>query len=95
MAGPLVAAINARMPGVRLHLVESSSAKLQEQLYDGRIDMALVLHENAETVGDGQSHDDMVLEPLLGKIPRIGTSDWSAGLLQRESTVQAVMNPSL
>lgn len=52
-AGPLAARVRAEMPGVRLHLVESASAQLEEHLRDGRVDMAVVLREDAASVGDG------------------------------------------
>lgn len=50
--GPLTAAVRAQMPGVRLHLVEGASALLEEQLREGRLDMAVVLREDAASVGD-------------------------------------------
>lgn len=53
-AGPLAAAVRQRMPGVRLHLVEGASAPLEEQLRDGRLDMAVVLREDAADIGDEQ-----------------------------------------
>jgi DNA-binding transcriptional LysR family regulator len=58
-AGPLIAAVRAQMPGVRLHLVEGASAQLEEQLREGRLDMALVLREDAASVGD---------EPILARV---------------------------
>lgn len=59
-AGPLVAAVRARMPGVRLHLVEAASALLEEHLREGRLDMAVVLREDAASVGD---------ERVLARVP--------------------------
>lgn len=53
-AGPLAALVRDRMPGVRLHLVEAASAQLEEQLREGRLDMAVVLREDAAAIGDGQ-----------------------------------------
>ena len=53
-AGPLAATVRRQMPGVRLHLVEGASAQLEEQLREGRLDMAVVLREDAASVGDGQ-----------------------------------------
>lgn len=52
--GPLVAQVRARMPGVRLHLVEGASAQLEEQLREGRLDMAVVLRENPDDIGDAR-----------------------------------------
>jgi DNA-binding transcriptional LysR family regulator len=50
--GPLCVAVRAQMPGVRLHLVEGASAQLEEQLREGRLDMAMVPREDAAAVGD-------------------------------------------
>jgi DNA-binding transcriptional LysR family regulator len=50
--GPLVTAVREQMPAVRLHLVEGASAQLEEQLRDGRLDMAVVLREDAASIGD-------------------------------------------
>lgn len=50
-AGPLASTVRERMPGVRLHLVEGASAQLEEQLREGRLDMAVVLREDATSVG--------------------------------------------
>lgn len=52
--GPLVAAVCAQMPGVRLHLVEGASALLEEHLREGRLDLAVVLREDAASVGDAR-----------------------------------------
>lgn len=52
-AGPLFAAARAQLPGVRLHLIEGASAQLEEQLRDGRLDMAVVLREDEASIGDG------------------------------------------
>ena len=51
-AGALFAAARAQMPGVRLHLIEGASAQLEEQLHDGRLDMALVLREDEQSIGE-------------------------------------------
>jgi len=51
-AGALFAAVRAQMPGVRLHLIEGASAQLEEQLHDGRLDMALVLREDEASIGE-------------------------------------------
>jgi DNA-binding transcriptional LysR family regulator len=59
-AGTLFSAVCAQMPGVRLHLIEGASAQLEEQLHDGRLDMALVLRESEASVG--QAH-------LLARLP--------------------------
>lgn len=59
-AGPLVARVRADMPGVRLHLVEGASAQLEEHLREGRLDMAVVLREDATSVGD---------ERILARVP--------------------------
>ncbi|XVN15973.1 LysR substrate-binding domain-containing protein [Pseudomonas corrugata] len=45
---------------MRLHLIEGASAQLEEQLHDGRLDMALVLRESEESIG--QAH-------LVAKLP--------------------------
>jgi DNA-binding transcriptional LysR family regulator len=50
--GPLTAAVRMQMPGVRLHLVEGASALLEEHLREGRLDIAVVLREDAASVGD-------------------------------------------
>lgn len=50
-AGALYAAVRSQMPGVRLHLIEGSSAQLEEQLQDGRLDMALALREEEDSIG--------------------------------------------
>src|SRR5471032_2904875 len=51
-AGALFAAVRAQMPGVRLRLIEGASAQLEEQLHDGRLDMALVLREDEASIGE-------------------------------------------
>ena len=51
-AAPLFAAVREHLPGVRLHLVEGASAQLEEQLRDGRLDMAIVLREDEASIGD-------------------------------------------
>ena len=58
--GPLCAQVCVQMPGVRLHLVEGSSAQLEEQLREGRLDMAVVLRENPDDIGD---------ERILARVP--------------------------
>lgn len=52
--GPLITQVRARMPGVRLHLVEGASAQLEEHLREGRLDMAVVLRENPDDIGDAR-----------------------------------------
>ncbi|WP_252979157.1 LysR substrate-binding domain-containing protein [Pseudomonas cyclaminis] len=59
-AGTLFSAVRVQMPGVRLHLIEGASAQLEEQLHDGRLDMALVLRESEASIG--QAH-------LLARLP--------------------------
>ena len=59
-AGPLASRVRAGMPGVRLHLVEGASAQLEEHLREGRLDMAVVLREDALSVGD---------ERILARVP--------------------------
>jgi LysR family nitrogen assimilation transcriptional regulator len=59
-AGPLAAAVRSQMPAVRLHLVEGASALLEEHLREGRLDMAVVLREDAASVGD---------ERVLARVP--------------------------
>ncbi|MDA0570325.1 LysR family transcriptional regulator [Burkholderia gladioli] len=51
-AGPLFAAVRAELPAVRLHLTEAASAQLEEHLREGRLDMAIVLKEDAAGIGD-------------------------------------------
>jgi len=51
-AGPLALAVRHQLPGVRLHLVEGASAPLEEQLREGRLDMAVVLREDPASVRD-------------------------------------------
>lgn len=58
-AGQLFAAARAQMPAVRLHLVEGASAQLEEQLREGRLDMATVLRESEASIGD---------EPVLARL---------------------------
>jgi DNA-binding transcriptional LysR family regulator len=50
--GPLITQVRARIPGVRLHLVEGASAQLEEHLREGRLDMAVVLRESPDDIGD-------------------------------------------
>lgn len=50
--GPLIAQVRAHLPGVRLHLVEGASAQLEEHLREGRLDMAVVLREHPDDIGD-------------------------------------------
>jgi DNA-binding transcriptional LysR family regulator len=52
--GPLITQVGARLPGVRLHLVEGASAQLEEQLREGRLDMAVVLRESPDDIGDAR-----------------------------------------
>lgn len=52
LAAPLFATVHEQLPGVRLHLVEGASAQLEEQLRDGRLDMAIVLREDEASIGD-------------------------------------------
>lgn len=54
-AGPLAAAVRERWPGVRLRLVEGASAQLEEHLREGRLDMAVVLREQADDIGDART----------------------------------------
>ena len=50
--GPLITQVGARLPGVRLHLIEGASAQLEEHLREGRIDMAVVLRESPDDIGE-------------------------------------------
>lgn len=52
--GPLFAQVRVQMPGVRLHLVEGASAQLEEQLREGRLDMAVVLRESPDDIGEAR-----------------------------------------
>lgn len=76
-AGALAARVGEHLPGVRLHLVEGASAQLEEQLRDGRLDMAVVLREDLADIGD---------ERLLARVPlylvgRRGDAALAAGTL--------------
>lgn len=64
-AGPLAAIASERLPGVRLHLVEGASAQLEEHLREGRLDLAVVLREDAASVGDARLLARVVLH-LIG-----------------------------
>ena len=57
--------------------------------------LLIAMAERGITVSTVPLPESRMPESSPPEIPRIGTSDWSAGLLQRESTVQAVMSPSL
>ncbi|RQV69648.1 LysR family transcriptional regulator [Burkholderia cenocepacia] len=59
-AAPLFAITREQLPGVRLHLVEGASAQLEEQLRDGRLDMAIVLREDEASLGGAH---------LLARVP--------------------------
>lgn len=59
-AGTLFSTVRTQMPGVRLHLIEGASAQLEEQLHDGRLDMALVLRESEASLGEAY---------LLARVP--------------------------
>ncbi|MBB5503496.1 LysR family transcriptional regulator [Paraburkholderia sp. MM5384-R2] len=50
LAGPLFASAKNELPGVRLHLVEGASAQLEEQLHEGRLDMAVVLRDDEASI---------------------------------------------
>ena len=55
--GLLATAVRGQMPGVRMHLMEGASALLEEQLREGRLDMAVVLREDEASIGDSpESH---------------------------------------
>ena len=45
LASKLFAMVRERFPRVKLHLSDGSSAQLEEQLREGRVDMALLLRE--------------------------------------------------
>jgi len=64
--GPLTSAVRAHMPGVRLHLVEGASAFLEEQLREGRLDMAVVLREDEASIGDARILARLTLH-LIGR----------------------------
>ena len=55
-ASKLFALVRDRYPKVHLHLVEGASTVLEEQINDGRVDMAVLLRE-----GDTPSRDEFVL----------------------------------
>lgn len=48
LAAKLYAVVRQRYQQVQLHMIEGTSVQLEEQLRDGRIDMALLLREGAE-----------------------------------------------
>lgn len=52
VASQLFARARESLPGVRLHLSEGASAQLEEQLREGRMDMALLVREGAELKPD-------------------------------------------
>jgi LysR family nitrogen assimilation transcriptional regulator len=52
--GSLTTAVREQMPRVRLHLIEGASALLEEQLREGRLDMAVVLREDEASIGDAR-----------------------------------------
>lgn len=64
-AGPLFRAARARFPKVRLHLVEGSSAQLEEWLAAGRLDLALLLREGDQPEPDAVCLRGMALD-LIG-----------------------------
>lgn len=59
LAGPLFAKVRERFPNVRLHLMEGSSAQLEELVADGRLDMAVLLREDEQSGAD---------EPVLTRV---------------------------
>lgn len=50
LAQPLVSAVRSRLPGVRLHLIESLSGFLQTWITSGRIDLCLLYNASLDTV---------------------------------------------
>jgi LysR family transcriptional regulator, nitrogen assimilation regulatory protein len=45
-SGPLLRAVTARLPKIRLHLTEGSSVQLEDWLNQGRLDLSLLLRED-------------------------------------------------
>jgi LysR family nitrogen assimilation transcriptional regulator len=76
MAGPLFSTIQAKFPKVRLHLMEGNSAQLEEQLGEGRLDMALLLREGEPTL----SND----EPVLARLNLHVVASADAPLMQQD-----------
>lgn len=52
LAGRLFTEVRNKWPQVRLHLTEGSSAQLEEWLIQGRLDIAILLREDAEKPGE-------------------------------------------
>lgn len=73
--GPLAATVRERLPAVRLRLVEGASAQLEEHLREGRLDMAVVLREDAAGVGDTR----LLARVLLHLIGPCGHAALAAG----------------
>ena len=60
LAGPLSAELRRKLPQVRLHLTEGSSAQLEEWLNEGRLDLSMLLREEDTARAD---------EPVLVRLP--------------------------
>lgn len=60
LAGPLFGEVKHRFPEVQLHIVEGSSAQLEEWLKEGRLDLSLLLREEDTARPD---------EPVLTRLP--------------------------
>lgn len=65
LAGKLYSLVHERFPGVKLHLNDGASAQLEEQLREGRIDMALLLREGPVS-GDSESVLGQITLQLVG-----------------------------
>ncbi|SDI36167.1 DNA-binding transcriptional regulator, LysR family [Paraburkholderia phenazinium] len=76
LAGPLFASVKKELPAVRLHLVEGASAQLEEQLHEGRLDMAVVLREDEASIRDAYVLARVPLN-LVGRreAPLVGGTD--------------------
>ncbi|MCU6499007.1 LysR family transcriptional regulator [Rugamonas sp. A1-17] len=59
LARPIFAEVRRLLPRVRLHLVEGSSAELEEWLALGRLDLAMLLRDGGQAQGD---------EPVLARM---------------------------
>jgi DNA-binding transcriptional LysR family regulator len=81
LTGPMVSAVHERMPRVRLRLVEGASAQLDEHLREGRLDMAVVLREDAEPTPD----EPVVARLALHLVGRQGDAHLQHGTIAFET----------
>lgn len=77
LASPIFSMARERFPAVKLHLSDGTSAQLEEQVREGRIDMALLLREGPADEAD----------TVLGRFPLQLVGPRSAAIL-RAGTVE-------